>query len=260
MNRPSLSEIVEALHKAGIPPQLSAEQSQFFIRVLQLVASGYRVSPEQSSEIASALHMPLDDANSFLKLVSEIDEIGNVVGILGLSQKRHSHRFQIDGHILSTWCAWDPLFVQVLLKQTAEIESFCPKTKSKTRLKLSPYGVEAMTQPIRYFPWCYRNRTRRVRNPPRKSGRSFATMYFSSVPPRWSQNGSKERTTIPSFFRSKRAFSLVVRCFGKFSSTPEGIGAQQLALYGPSARNPSSVPPTIAFEPLRRVFLSPFNI
>lgn len=142
MKRPSLPEIVEALHKAGIPPQLSADQSRLLIKVLQLVATDYPVSPGRLKEIASELHMPLDDANFFLRQMSEIDETGNVVGILGLSQKKHSHRFEANGHILSTWCAWDTLFLPALLKQTAKVESFCPTTRSKICLTLSPYKVE----------------------------------------------------------------------------------------------------------------------
>lgn len=88
------------------------------------------------------LHMPFEEPNLFLRQMSEFDEAGNIVGVLGLSQKKHSHRFQINGHILSTWCAWDTLFLPVLLKQTAEVESFCPTTKSKICLAMSPYGVE----------------------------------------------------------------------------------------------------------------------
>ena len=45
MKRPSLPEIVEALHKAGIPPQFSVDQSRLLMKVLQLVAAGYPVSP-----------------------------------------------------------------------------------------------------------------------------------------------------------------------------------------------------------------------
>jgi len=142
MERPTVSEIVEGLHKAGIPPQLSADQSRLLIKVLQVVATGCPVSPARLKEIASALHVPLDDAYFFLRQMSEVDEIGNIVGMLGLSQKKHSHRFQINGRILSTWCAWDTLFLPVLLKQTAKVESFCPATKSKICLTLSPYGVE----------------------------------------------------------------------------------------------------------------------
>ncbi|HEY6363769.1 MAG TPA: organomercurial lyase [Candidatus Binatia bacterium] len=83
-----------------------------------------------------------DDAHSLLKQVSEFDEDGNLVGIAGLSQKKHSHRFQVNGHILSTWCAWDTLFLPALLKHNAKVESVCPTTKSRILLTLSPERVE----------------------------------------------------------------------------------------------------------------------
>ena len=142
MKRPSLPEIVEALHKAGIPPQLSADQSRLVVKVLQLLVTSYPVSPARLKEIASELQMPLEVAHSILRHMSEIDETGNVVGILGLSQKKHSHRFQVNEHILSTWCAWDTLFLPALLKHSAKVESFCPTTKSKIVLTLSPDRVE----------------------------------------------------------------------------------------------------------------------
>jgi alkylmercury lyase len=142
MKHPPLAEIVQALHKAGIPPQLSPDQSRLLIKVLQLVATSYPVSPARLEEIASELQMPLEVANSFLRQMSEIDETGNIVGILGLSQKKHSHRFQVNGHVLSTWCAWDTLFLLALLKHSAKVESFCPATKSKIYLTLSPDRVE----------------------------------------------------------------------------------------------------------------------
>lgn len=143
METPSLAEIVEALHKAGIPPQLSANQSRLLIKCWQLVATGYPVSPERLKEIASELQMPLDIAHSFLKQVSEFDEDSNLVGIAELSQKKHSHLFQINGHILSTWCAWDTLFLPSMIKRSAKVESFCPTTKSKIFLTLLPDKVES---------------------------------------------------------------------------------------------------------------------
>jgi hypothetical protein len=100
MKRPSLAEIVKALHAAGIPPKLSADQSRLLIRGWQLVAKGKPVSREQVKETASQLQMPLDAAHSFLKQESEIDTEGNLVGIAGLSQRKHPHRFQIGDDIL----------------------------------------------------------------------------------------------------------------------------------------------------------------
>jgi alkylmercury lyase len=142
MKRPGLAEIVQTLHKAGIPPQLSADQSRLLVKCWQLVAKAEPVSREQLKETLSELQMHPDDAHSFLKQVSEFDENGNLVGIAGLSQKKHSHRFQVNGRNLSTWCAWDTLFLPALLKHSAKVESFCPTTKSKILVTLSPDRVE----------------------------------------------------------------------------------------------------------------------
>jgi alkylmercury lyase len=142
MKRLNLPEIVAALHKAGIPPKLSAEQSQLLIKCWRLVAAGYPLSPERLKEIASELQMHPDVTHSFLKQVSEFDDDDNLVGIAGLSQKTHSHRFEVNGEILSTWCAWDTLFLPAVLKHSAKAESFCPTTKSRIYLTLSPDGVE----------------------------------------------------------------------------------------------------------------------
>lgn len=145
MDKPNLYEIVELLHKAGIPPHLSESKSLVFIEVLRLVAKGQPVSPEQVKEILDKLRMRLDKADeaiSFIKMSSETDDNNNIVGLFGLSQKKHPHRFQVNSHMLSAWCAWDTLFLPSLLKQTAKVESLCPVTKDKIQLTLSPERVE----------------------------------------------------------------------------------------------------------------------
>jgi hypothetical protein len=85
MKRPGLAEIVQALHKSGIPTQLSADQSRLLIKCWQLVAKGQPVSPGQLTETLSELQMHAELAHSFLKQLSESDEGGNLVGIAGLS-------------------------------------------------------------------------------------------------------------------------------------------------------------------------------
>jgi alkylmercury lyase len=42
---------------------------------------------------------------------------------------------------LSTWCAWDTLFLPVFLKQTATIKAYCPVTKEKIKLTITPEKV-----------------------------------------------------------------------------------------------------------------------
>ncbi|MFB3041713.1 MAG: organomercurial lyase, partial [Candidatus Poribacteria bacterium] len=117
------------------------------------VANGQSVTSEQLKEIASKHKISLDKADSFISEAAEYDDDGNIVGIFGLSQKKHPHRFRLRGysmstatfHVharLSTWCAWDSLFLSALLNQTAEVESTCPQTNDPIRLTISPEDVK----------------------------------------------------------------------------------------------------------------------
>ncbi len=80
-------------------------------------------------------------AREVLDKMCERDPDGNVVGIAGLSQKQHPHRFTVNGIRLSTWCAWDSLFLPVMLQQTALVSSRCPSTGETIRLTITPEGV-----------------------------------------------------------------------------------------------------------------------
>jgi len=140
-DKPNLDEAAKALHMAGIPPKLTPGQSKLLIGVLQLVAKGEPVSPDWVKEVASKTQLPSGEAVSFIKQASEVDGEGNIIGIYGLSQKDHPHRFRVEDRMLSTWCAWDALFLPVLIKQTATVESICPVTNVKIKLTLSPEKV-----------------------------------------------------------------------------------------------------------------------
>jgi alkylmercury lyase len=136
-----LAEIATALQGAEIPPRFQAAEARLLIHLWRLVAEGLPVSPEQVEQLASSLQVPLEAASSFVSKVSERDRQGNLVGIVGLSQESHAHRFEVNGHTLTTWCAWDSLFLPVVLKQTAKVESPCPTTKTRIRLTITPDSV-----------------------------------------------------------------------------------------------------------------------
>ena len=142
MNKEKVAQLAEALRGAEFPPRFQPHESRLLIQVSRLVAEGRPVTSAQIQQIASSVEMPFDAAISFLSKVSEHDDEGNVVGIFGLSQKSHPHRFEVNGHVLSAWCAWDTLFLPAILKQDAEVESSCPATKQKIRLRLTPARVE----------------------------------------------------------------------------------------------------------------------
>ncbi|MCI0371195.1 MAG: alkylmercury lyase [candidate division NC10 bacterium] len=147
MKSPSLAGIAKALRESEIPPRFQPDESRLLIQLWRLVAEGRPVSPQRVEEVASTLHVPLAAATSFVSKVSERDAEGNIVGIVGLSQKSHPHRFEVNGHTLSTWCAWDSLFLPIVLNQTARVQSSCPATKVTIRLTVTPEKVKEVEPP-----------------------------------------------------------------------------------------------------------------
>jgi alkylmercury lyase len=141
----NIAEIAKALRAAGIPPQLDADQSRLLIQGWQRLTEGSPITPGQIEQIFSSIQISFDAGNAFINQVSERDGEGNVVGILGLSQLKHPHQLEVKGHTFSTWCAWDTLFLPVFLKQTATIRTYCPATKEKIRLTITPEKIEQVT-------------------------------------------------------------------------------------------------------------------
>lgn len=138
----NVPKIANALRKSGFESRFTAIESSLRLEVLRLVAQGRPVSKTRVEKLASGLGMEANAATAFITKVSEQDNKGRVVGILGLSQKRHPHRFEVNGQVLFTWCAWDALFLPALLKQTAEVESVCPVSNREIRLTVMPQHVK----------------------------------------------------------------------------------------------------------------------
>jgi len=143
MKKSNVAELAKALNAAGIPPLLKPHESQFLIQVSQLVAEGQPVSFEQIQEIAKNIQMTSEEATTFAKQMGEVNREGNIVGWMGLSQQDHPHKFQINTHKMATWCAWDTLFLPLILRRTARVESTCPSTKELVHLTIRPDKVES---------------------------------------------------------------------------------------------------------------------
>lgn len=142
MKSENIAEIAKALREFEIPPRFEPSESRLLIQALRLIADGLPVSPQKIEQISSNIKIPYSGAKVLLNRFSEHDDEGNIVGLLGLSQKSHPHRFEVKGHSFTTWCAWDSLFLPALLKNTARVESFCPATKMKIKLTITPEKVE----------------------------------------------------------------------------------------------------------------------
>jgi len=113
-----------------------------YTKVLNLLADGKAI---QSSDIATAFGYPKlvvkayfwasPPLNSF-----DLDSKNNIIGA-GLTLKKTDHHFTIRGNQLYTWCAMDSLFFPLMLKESAQVMTPCPITKTPISLTISPDGI-----------------------------------------------------------------------------------------------------------------------
>jgi len=73
------------------------------------------------------------------------DSERRIVGYWGLSiaaAYTGPHQLMIDGRKLSAWCAWDTLFLPLLLGKPVEVESRSPGLAGTVKLIVTPTGVD----------------------------------------------------------------------------------------------------------------------
>lgn len=139
---------VEAMRKltgAGGPQDYGPDRSRLLTRVMRTLAQGRPVSEQQVDQIINGLEIAHDEADQFLREVTERDAGDSIVGIMGLSLNATAHRFSVGGTRLWSWCAVDTLFLPALLQQTATVESESPVSGGLVSLTVSPQGVEDVT-------------------------------------------------------------------------------------------------------------------
>ena len=117
----------------------------------KLLSDGKPVEPER---VANALNLSVDDATSLIKkLPTVFDQNGNLVESLGLSLNPTKHSFMIDDTRLYTWCGVDTIFLPILIKKNARIESPDPVTGEKIKLLVSPERVEEVEPSTALVTW-----------------------------------------------------------------------------------------------------------
>lgn len=67
---------------------------------------------------------------------------GSVVGFWGLAIPEMSHRFDVDGKTLFTWCAYDALFLPELIGRSAKLRSKDPVSGEEITLTVHPDRIE----------------------------------------------------------------------------------------------------------------------
>jgi len=138
MKKTNLKEIGTKLAD-GLGESIGSNRPQLSIQLLRFLAEGHPVSLDQ---LATELPYPRDEVKIALRQMpsTEFDQEGNIVGSV-VTLNPTPHHFHINGQDLFTWCALDTLFVPIILKQTARVESTCPVTAGKVQLTVTPRGV-----------------------------------------------------------------------------------------------------------------------
>ncbi len=141
MGNTQAGEMMRMLIVGGGLFDFGPDRSRLLIQVWRSLATGYPVTGERVDQIAADIGIAGDEADQFLRQMSERDADDNIVG-MGLSLNDHPHRFNVNGTQMSTWCAEDTLFLPAMLRQTATIVSESPLSKEKVRLTVSADEVE----------------------------------------------------------------------------------------------------------------------
>ena len=133
-----LEDLAAAIRAAR--PRFDQEEQRVALSLYRLLASG---SPVTAAAVADRSGLPAGRVGELLDAWPEVfrDE-GRVIAFGGLSLAGTKHAFDLDGHRLYTWCAWDTLFLPELLGRTAEVTSECPTTGNSIELTVTPARVD----------------------------------------------------------------------------------------------------------------------
>jgi alkylmercury lyase len=140
LSETSVDSLALAIANSG-----SWERMTYFLPLIRLLSNGHPVSPEQ---LATALERPFEEVTEVLRQFEDIvsDEDGCIVGA-GLSLLPTPYRFEVNGHVLYTWCALDTLIFPVWLGRSAQVSSACPATGTPIHLRVSPERLEHVDPP-----------------------------------------------------------------------------------------------------------------
>ncbi len=134
MQHPALETIVERLIE-----HLQCEQEDLCLPILHQVTRG---KPITRSELGARLQLTQDELERRLMQLpdTEFDQQGNILG-WAVTLVPTSHRFQIRGQSLYTWCAFDTVLFPPSLQAEAQVQSTCPVTGHPITFVATPEGI-----------------------------------------------------------------------------------------------------------------------
>lgn len=125
---------------AAVPDLDEAEQRIAAATYRTLASSG----PASPDAIAASVGVSADRVRSALDSWPGVyRDDDDVVGFWGLATAplKPEYRLEIGGRTLYAWCAWDNLFIPVILDRPAEVQATCPVTERRVSVRVDPDGV-----------------------------------------------------------------------------------------------------------------------
>jgi alkylmercury lyase len=141
----SLSETSVEHLAIAIAASPSWERMAYFLPLIRLLSRGDPVTREQ---LATVLGRPEAIVADALRQFEDVvyDEEGRIVSA-GLSLLPTPYRFEVNGHLLYTWCALDTLIFPAWTRCQAQVSSSCPATGQPIHLRVSPERLEYFDPP-----------------------------------------------------------------------------------------------------------------
>ncbi|MEE9167594.1 MAG: organomercurial lyase [Candidatus Neomarinimicrobiota bacterium] len=106
--------------------------------------------PVSIGKVAATLDMPDSEVEPVIKSWPGVfyDKTGSIIGYWGLALSQFGdHRFNVNGHTLYAWCAWDSLFIPQIIQRTAVVTSKDAATGRPIRLTVTPENGIAEVDP-----------------------------------------------------------------------------------------------------------------
>jgi alkylmercury lyase len=135
---PDIDALADRL--AAAQPRLDATDQLIVLTLVRQLALGVPVS---DSQLAAAAGLPEAQVTDTLDRhpLAFRDDQGRIIGSSGLTvAEMGDHRIHLHGRVLSTWCAWDTLFLPELLGETVRITSRSPVSDAEIALTVTPSG------------------------------------------------------------------------------------------------------------------------
>lgn len=126
----------------GAFPALDRQQQNVAVTTYRLLARGQPVSLDA---IADEADEPSTDVETMFAELPGVffDDQRRVVGFWGLSLGETRHCVELDGRTLFTWCAWDTLFIPLIVGAAARVVSRSPVDDAEVEVEVTRGGATA---------------------------------------------------------------------------------------------------------------------